>query len=90
MPIKPRRLMKKVEASPLTDALRDVLLFRKIPNRDTPEYSIYVSRFFDQGERLLGVWRDHEKELMTIWTRGGYPGQPWALAYLQWRGLNDE
>lgn len=77
-----RRSRNQKEVIPLTDALTRMLLFREV-ERKTPDWSLYVSRFFDDGEKLRELWLEHKKELMKIWNQSGREGLPWVMEYLK-------
>lgn len=75
------RRVRTREHTKLDDSTINVLLFGTKPERGTPAWEIYVSRFFGHDE-IKKAWDEHRDHLMKIWKDSGRHGQPWALTVM--------
>jgi len=64
---------------PLDETIITFLFTGKTPERDTPGWKLYVSRFFDDNcERIKETWLQYREILLQEWKETGKTGLPWA------------
>ena len=73
-----RTKRKRVSSFLLDKTIIDFLLTGETPERDTPGWKLYVSRFFDDGEKIRATWLQYREILLKEWKETGKTGLPWA------------
>ncbi|MDA8124030.1 MAG: hypothetical protein M0009_02415 [Deltaproteobacteria bacterium] len=58
--------------------------------RGTPGWSLRVSRFFDQGEKIRLAWAQHREFLLAKWRKEKNRGLPWAETRFKINGGSDQ
>ena len=63
----------------LDETVKQFLLTGETPERNTPGWSLYVSRFFNDSKGdIRAAWIQHRTDLLAEWKREKRPGLPWA------------
>jgi hypothetical protein len=75
MAIKPRKIRSRnIE---LDETVKEFLLSGNKPERGTPGWDLYVSRFFDR-DSIKKAWRKHSEEVMADWITKNPCSKPWG------------
>lgn len=70
------------EHTALDNSIVDLLLYGTKPDKNTPAWTLYLDRHFDDKYKIKAAWKEHGPELMKMWQG---PGVPWAEAILSGR-----
>jgi hypothetical protein len=83
MPTNQKRKSRTRTSIQLDETVKRVLLYGEEPKeRNTPAWSLYVARHFDDGPEIyLAAWRQHGAALLKENPR------PWIMEYLIEEGL---
>jgi len=81
MPIVKKRRARKSKNENFDESILEFFFTGETPDRGTPAWRLYTSRFFDGGAAIRDTWMRHRETILRKWKAEKHTGKAWGTKY---------